>query len=407
MKRQNLILMIIGILLCLAQTGCHDFSYQGTVYVGELDHDIPYPVWMSVGGSAGDIPMKGTGLIGGAADFQERPFYVYAFHRGSDAMFGTLASDDALSCLVDASLDVPGSRLGRKALLDRNNGYAMWASGAGPVYYPSGDHAGHVYDFFAYYIDDMELTDNNVHRYDDSAVLDVEIDGSQDLMSAKAALTEEQFADIEDMKISSDEKFLAEKRAYSYLAARKYNIHPIYTFKRHLAKFDFRFVPGLTPGQTKDVKVEKVEINSRYKGEFTVADNLKQSNLGIVFSEERRDLVLTEPDGSPFVPFMVTTDSDGSIQDMEWWTSSSLLVAPDTEYELTVTLSETRANGGESYPTRATLKLDSGVFEAANEYIVTLHVFGYMDVFISAEVGEWKDAYDGIEIPGQDIRPGQ
>lgn len=404
MSRRHIICVFV-ILLCLMQTGCHDDSYQGTLHVNEMSKEVPQPMWFSIGKNpSSGLSVKGTGVVSEVSELENMAFYIYSLNRNPGTSFAHLSQDDGLSCLIDASLDVKGSRLGREARIDRITGYAFWTSGAGPVYYPSGAYSEEVFDCFAYYIDDMQLTDADVHRYDDSIVLDVAIDGSQDLMTSKAELTEDQYESLEDMKISSDERYLAERRSYSYVAARKYGIQPVFTFSHHLVKLDFEFLSGVTPGITKEVTVEKIEVSSRYKGEFTVADKNAPDGIGIRFKEERKNLVLREADGSEFVPFVVRTDSDGSQRGKAVSAPGSLLLAPDKAYELIVTLSEVRS--GEYLVNDNTLELvlNAGVFEPGNSYVVSLTLYGLMDINIAAKVGTWEP--NGDYVHDQDKRPG-
>ncbi|MBQ8744266.1 MAG: hypothetical protein IJZ18_03665, partial [Mailhella sp.] len=118
-------------------------------------------------------------------------------------------------------------------------------------------------------------------------------------------------------------------------------------------KLDFKLVPGGTPGMTKDVKVEKIEVLSRNKAEFTVADKNRGESLGLHFPEEYEPvrLPLKEADGSEFVQRTISTFDgmnveEGTIEDL-----GSFLVAPGEEYYLYVTLGEIQkmVTGGEEH----------------------------------------------------------
>ena len=94
---------------------------------------------------------------------------------------------------------------------------------------------------------------------------------------------------------------------------------------------------------------------------------------------------------------------------------SSLLVAPDKEYYLYITLSEFRDGRQITYSECNEMHIylgneddeDAPSFEAGNEYLITLTIHGSMDVEVDAELVEWKDAGD-IEYDADDAhRPGQ
>ena len=55
-------------------------------------------------------------------------------------------------------------------------------------------HAGSMtqipYEFYAYYLDDLQVDESDYTRTDDAVKIKVEIDGRRDLMSAKAEITE-------------------------------------------------------------------------------------------------------------------------------------------------------------------------------------------------------------------------
>ena len=380
--------------------GCVDDSYPGTIDLDvEVDDSTPQPVWMSIGRNSNDFALRGTGTLDDIIEFQEKEVYVYAFSKEANMSFSTLGTENKLICLVDATLDEPASKLGRKAYLDNKTGYLQWVSGAEPIYYPHGDNSGLIYNFFAFYLDDLKVTNNDIHRNDDNIVIDVEIDGSNDLMSSKAMPTEKQLERLEE-----DDRILAMYRSYSYMTARKHGIQPNFIFKHHLVKLDFNFVSGYTPGQVKEVLVEKVEVVSKYKGEFVVADKRVESDLRVDFNPDlKKNLVLTESDGSPFVPFIVYTGGDKDEIGEGIRPGGSLLVADDTEYEIIVTMSERKIADGVSYTNSKKVSLSKGRFEPGNEYLITLHVFGMMDIKVTAELGDWN--YGGGVDYDEEFRP--
>lgn len=385
----------------------HD-SYRGLVDVTVTDDNFePQRIVMFVGKSneIKEEDIKGSGVISTVEGLEDKFFYIYSFLKGNiDIPYTGLASEGDNTCLIDGSLDEEGSMAGRKVFWNPESGIIEWAHGGDHLYYPLGDARSLTYDFFAYYIDeDMPLTNENVHRKQNSVVIDVEIDGSQDLMSAYAKPTEEELTQNAD---TPEDVSHRERCSYSHFTA-SLNIHPRFVFKHHLTKLDFKIVPGGTPGTTKDVTIEKIEIRSMTRGKFTVADK-NPANLRVVFdSDHYDDLPLKEKAGEDFVPRLITTISgdevtDGVIDDL-----GSFLVAPDEKYEIFVTLSEMREDGLVSESERNRLEVylgqtpeedegdgdreDDGNFGAGHEYLITLTIYGKMDIKVGTELLDWDD----------------
>ena len=171
------------------------------------------------------------------------------------------------------------------------------------------------------------------------------------------------------------------------------------------------------PGMTKDVTVEKIEVRSKYKAEFTVADKYDENRLGLKFvPEEEPDmtrLVLKESDGSEYIPRLITTfNQTGSAIDNAVTDLGSLLVAPDDEYYLYIVLGE--VNGDVVLESKENeihvfygKDTDNKIpFTAGSEYMITLTIYGQMDVRVTAEIGEWDEGGDYEYDYDDTTRPG-
>lgn len=198
---------------------------------------------------------------------------------------------------------------------------------------------------------------------------------------------------------------------YSYYSALE-DIQPEFYFKHHLVKLDFKMKPGLTPGVQKKVTVNKIEVRSKNKAKFIVADKSNPTNLGLEFGDDYGRLLLAEADGSPFRDdYVITTVADADAMVTPMSIGGSLFVAPGTRYELYVTLSEERDDGTEMGTHENTVKLYQGnaddpkPFEAGNQYTITMNVYGEMEVRVSAELGEWEENGDFEYDPDDANRP--
>ena len=391
------------------QAGCLDDSYTGTVFVEEyVEEGALHEIRMTIGGAE---ETRGSGVIGDVSSFAGKDFYVYAFNRDTKTDYSTVSATDSLRCLVDGSYDDPESLMGRRAYWNPATEVVEWGAGESPIYYPMGENEGHDFDFFAYYLDNIEPANEDIIRSNDDIKINIEIDGSQDLMSAKAKPTKAQLEDILD-KQGEVAMLLQREHCYSYYTA-SHNLNPNFDFIHHLVKLDFKLVPGGTPGMTKDVTVEKIEIRTKHKATFTVADKYDDNRLGLKFQEDTTRLALKERDGSEYKPRLISTVNkvgavtDGIVDDL-----GSLLVAPDVEYYLYIVLGEVQGDrvleGKENekviYQGTEEDKIE---FTAGNEYLITLTIYGQMDVRVSADIGEWDKGGDYEYDYDDDMRPNQ
>ena len=400
----------------MAQVGCLDDSYTGTVYVEEqFEEGTLHEVRMTIGESKEADPAlqsKGSGVIGSVNNLAGKDFYVYAFNRDIHTDYSTLNVEDSLRCLVDGTYDDPETLMGRKAHWNPNTETVEWGIDESPIYYPMGEDQGHDYDFFAYYLDNIVPENSDIHRNETDIKIDIEIDGCQDIMSAKAKPTAIQLDAIKDER----EMLYQKEHCYSYYPA-SHNLHPNFDFIHHLVKLDFKLVPGGTPGMTKDVTVEKIEVRSKYRAEFTVADKYDENRLGLKFVPEDETnttrLALREADGSEYVPRLVTTYNQvGSAEDNAIADLGSLLVAPDDDYYLYIVLGEVNegvvleSKENEIHVFYGKDKDNKIPFTPGSEYMITLTIYGQMDVRVTAEIGEWNEGGDYEYDYDDTTRPG-
>ena len=209
----------------LVLLSCTDDSYRGSADMAGVS-DGPVPVMVVVGNPDNMFVSKGHGGIdNNTQSWKGAPVYIYGFNRDLNVSYTATSEKDSWNCLVDGSIDNKGSLAGRVAQIGELDSYATWAGEQ--VYYPVSTQP---YDFYAYFIDDMSVPDNSIVRTDDRISFPVEIDGSQDLMSAKAAF-DEGYYNLDGY--SEEEK--ANLMNYSfgaYTAALR--IDPVIYFKHHL-----------------------------------------------------------------------------------------------------------------------------------------------------------------------------
>ena len=384
--------------------GCSDDSYRG-----RLDEMLPdtdkLPVMVSLGDPTGNIisgkaSTKGTGEVDSASDLMGEGRYLYVY--GLSSTYGTYllkGEEKTYSCLIDASVDTPGAVGGRRAKASGDNAFVEWVDSDKPVYWPSGEMGAIPYDFFAYYIDDIQLTPSDYERTDDRIAIRLKIDGSNDIMSGKAVLTQKQLS-----RFSGDEKTKVQKFAYSYYTALR-EVTPTIVLNHDLVRLDFVVTPGVTLGINKEMAISRVSVESLTEAKFTVAAQ-DQSLLGLDFSGEAEKLYLTESDGTPFVPVTFFTRDSESAPAESMELGGSFFLAPSDVYPLRMEVSE-KYGGNESQgenPIPVPLSAEGG-FQPGTRYKVNMTVIGFNNIAVSVSIVPWQDG-GGMIVDKGDEAPG-
>lgn len=452
--------MLYIVMLCTL-SGCLDKSYRGLVDIDyNYDPSIPLPIWIQIGEPAktkleAGGQTKGVGVVENNKVFTEHPIYIYAFNQDKLTELTTTYEENPDRCLIDATIDFSKDGFtpvhnadtyhplgGRQAWYNPEKQLVTWYKPNGPVYnedlyWPMGESKANRYDFFAYYIDDIMPT--AVRRYPSSIVLDLEIDGSQDIMSSVAMPSDEKLKAI----FPKDEDYLKMIEykyyyCYGYYAALK-TLNPELVFDHHLVRLDFFINPGTTFGYTNTITLHDITVTSKSKAEFTVAstnvDKDSGSGLGLAFDRESQKVMyLRNPDGSMYNESenLHSFSTNNLRQSSKFQAGSSMLVAPTNDidmggigYNITVTLSEVRTYPpSEDYPQgrvieypkytnklylqNPSLNPTSNIprpFMAGNLYEVNLNVTGHNDITLSTRIKGWDEAGEGET--DTEIRPGE
>ena len=378
--------LYIAVCMCAVLQACHDDSYGGR---GEefMGTDGKIPVMVAIGDPSGNIT-RGTGSIDDPGSLAGRQVYVYAFSRDSRADYSRTSAQDRDMCLVDGSVDTPaGAFHGKAAEVGSIDSYVTWKKEDPALCWPSGSKYTRAYDFFAYYLDDA--VPSQVLRTDDHVSLSLRIDGSQDIMRAKAEIGTGQLAGFPE-----DEKLRISSYSFSYYTAQR-SIVPVFRMSHELVKLNFEVSPGVTQGESKEVIVTAVKVRSRDKAEFVVAHKDK-GRLGLEFSDSMEKLPLTEAGGAPFNPegYAFVTRHDSSVPVQRQRIGGSLLVAPDAGYTAYITMVEKMKDGTVVENENEIDILFADGFVAGSQYNVTLTVLGYMNVYMEVTLEKWDDGGD-------------
>lgn len=369
-----------------------------------------------LGVASSKVQTRGTGTVGGMTDAENvwagQTLWVYMLQKGS--MDLAYYKAPAVGTTAAAETEVFNNKKfnALNAADNTKSGLATTADGTIAYYPVSGN-----YDFWGYRVDDAVAGDPVVKLVNDAGdevavdqatkrVVDIKIDGSQDIMAGKAAPSTDEVAKLGNYA----------DNFYSAYAARK-GVQPNITFNHLLTRFTFevragsKATAGLPAGGNTDaVKVTGVSVDSKTTGTLTVAytgytkaaaDLLTFTGDASALTLKQRDAALAD-NNAPLValePVSLTwTDDAATIGDVIK-VGEALLVAPgQTEYPLTIALSQdVLQKVGETKVTmpleqKATIKMDGvKAFEPGKSYKVTITVYGLEEIKVTATLVPWVD----------------
>jgi hypothetical protein len=270
-------------------------------------------------------------------------------------------------------------------------------------------HAGSMtqipYEFYAYYLDDLQVDESDYVRTNDAVKIKVEIDGRRDLMSAKAEITETQ------LEMADDKRNYAKEYSFSYYTSIL-GIHPTFYFKHHLARLEFELVPGYVQTGSKDVTVVSVKVYSKYKADFVVAEKSHPSQLGLRFEDAYKPFTLTEKDGSAIAEdrYVVRTLSHSGETPTAMKMGDCLLVAPQNEALIALVRLRERHADGVVLDSETQMQLtyanqvDPMMFAAGNKYKVKLQVYGATNVTSVVTLEKWNEG-GKLEVDTENDKP--
>lgn len=370
-----------------------------------------------LGVASSKVQTRGTGTVGGMTDTENvwagQTLWVYMLQKGS--MDLAYYKSPAVGTTAAAETEVFNNKEFKAPnTADKTkSGLATTADGTIAYYPVSGN-----YDFWGYRVDDAAVggkpvvktvNDKGDEVDADKAtkrVVDIKIDGSQDIMAGKAAPSAKEVTDLGGYA----ENF------YSAYAARK-GVQPNITFNHLLTRFTFEVRAGSKAtaglpagGNTEAVKVTGVSVNSKTTGTLTVAYTgaTKEAADLLTFTGDASPLKLQQrsatavDNNDPLValePVSLTwTDENAAMGDV-LKIGEALLVAPgEKEYPLTIALSQdVLQKVGEAKVTmpleqKATIKMDgTKTFEPGKSYKVTITVYGLEDIRVTATLVPWAD----------------
>lgn len=370
-----------------------------------------------LGVASSKVQTRGTGTVGGMTEDENKwagqTLWVYMLQKGSMELGYYKTPADAAGAAVGTAVFDNKEFKAPNTAESTVSGLATTADGTIAYYPVSGN-----YDFWGYRVDDAVAGTPDVKLVDDTdtevaadqatkRVVDITIDGSQDIMAGKATPSADEVTKLGNYG----------QNFYSAYAARK-GVQPNITFNHLLTRFTFEVRAGSkatagagASGNTEAVRVQGVSVESLTDGKLTVAYKGE--------TKEAADLLTFTGDASPLTlkQRAAGADNNAPLVDLEevalTWPADAaatvgdvlpvgeaLLVAPgQTEYPLTIALAQkvkknTTAADKEdmALEQKATIKIDgTQKFEPGKSYKVTITVYGLEEIEVTATLVPWQD----------------
>lgn len=270
------------------------------------------------------------------------------------------------------------------------------APGYQPKYYPS-TNSRHA--FFAYHIDDAAASQAYEPQDAPSLVDDNEaktrsvyflLDGTQDLMQGKA----EPKSDTPDN----------DNIAFSAKSARA-GIIPELQMKHMLSRFTFQVKGG--DNQAQNLKVNKITVTSKYKGNMIVAYQNNPGNL-VSFEDETAGFVLKKRTAANTEMSEIAT-LDALSQDEFVQIGEAMMVAPgEAKYQVEIETTQKLSDGKSTTMVHSSeIVIDPsaqvGVAQVGSSYNVKITLFANQEIKVEAALEGWNNGGD-IEVkPGDDL----
>ena len=373
---------------------------------------------MSVSAPQASIYTRGTGTVGGLVDADGSTIITENKWAGQSInVFMVDKGTINLSRELDMDGKPNGDYLYKYTAMttpaDNAIGLAQRADNAVKYYPPTGN-----FDFWAYHADDAASPANATPREDPRfpgcLVLPFTIDGSQDLMTAKAELTSEQ---QETMRQQTGK----ENNYYSAFAARR-NVQPQLNFHHELTRLTFTVTANsaIEADETSGVYITGIKVYSKDKGNLIVAytpdTKLNSDTTLAVFSEDSAALVLKAraKDASANQSLVDISADNGNIVHPDYDATKStpksvgeaLIVAPSDSFTIVVNMKQHvltyhDPSGKEqdrfedkTFSQRAVIRPKKGGFLKGHSYNVNIKIYGLEDIQISTTLSPWIEGED-------------
>lgn len=352
-------------------------------------------------------------------------FYVYAFQAPNYAApnasridYRVTHAQDGNMCLVDGTDDVPVNTVGHgKAVILSStgdnaslDGSLGWKATDYPSFY-NNEHQDYKYHFFAYNIDDARLLTNTVQRTKDSITLELEVDGTQDLIYSVARPTYTR-DELEHMS-GEDFKSIFEKGIDNYVYSTMLghrNIHPNFQMKHSMVRFNFNMKQG--DNAAENIYIEDVILYATHRGRFTVAHQdttrLGFTPMGDTVAYHLPERVETGDEKRPYeLTPVIGPEAEGFVNQYSFAftdedripVGADILLPPQLDYKLQIKCKQVEKleDGKEGrefffspvYTLSSPTKAQGETFKPGCLYTVNITVYGLYQIVLQASGMQW------------------
>lgn len=411
-----------------ALSSCSKDNDRVSAPAGEENNDLEMIKLSVSGAEAFNVQTRGTGVVGGLEgnnNWNSQTLYVLMTDSGT---VNNVKSEDAGYTYTNIPEYILWN-VAVKAPSTVETGEITGNDGQPHFYYPIQGN----FDFYGYHVDDAVQTPEPTATEDEKDLtLDVTIDGTQDLLVAKANWTE-------DVKDATGD-FYPNAGGYKYGAyAARRGVQPTLSFQHLLTQLQFTVE---NKSKEYDITVKSIKVTSKTNATVTVAGEHFSS---IVWAEDEENATVKpaelevkqkaadgeEPKSMVALDAVklekVGSTDEGAEQSED---IGNLLVASSkkdadvsgvtiTEYEGTITLEQTLDVTAEDE--NGSLSEEEGVtvsqtvpftialpatsvhpnFLAGHAYQVKIYVYGLSLIKVTAELTPWEDG-GGFEVTPED-----
>lgn len=329
-----------------------------------------------------DVTTRGAGAVGdletGKNKWNGETLHVYMFNKGT------------MTLAVDSTFTNPRYYFANEAITAPKGDTEDYTFDQKTTKY-YGPNKTNVYDFFAYHADranyDVKgdsLVTPKLNKGGDAYEVDVTIDGTQDLMVAKAKMNKADSTKYDKSDYT---------RIYSAYSARR-GVHPRFAFEHKLSRFVFK--AEAADEKAMGINIDSIKVEAYTEATMTVAAK-DEKKLGLSDWKKEKGLLLKDDNGAPLIikplPAKGTQISLGE----------SMLLAPKAKaangdaakYALTVYYSQ-EVDGRE--PLKAEFKSDieapaktEKAFWAGYQYQVNIKVYSFQEIILTCDLTAWQD----------------
>ncbi|MCM1108662.1 MAG: fimbrillin family protein [Clostridium sp.] len=403
-----------------AMTSCSNDTDVTPGAANQVENDGRQPIMFSLGTPSVSVT-RGTGSVGDLEGSEEntwqgeslRLLMLNRTQEGTPLSYAVLDPNKAMGTdnpylFENEEVTAPSA--------DEESEYVHYNGGV-PKYYPLNNY----YDFFAYHLDNAGDATIKKSADEETFSVDFTIDGSQDLMVAKAEPNTFDLSKLTAAGVAEDAAAAA-NLCYSSKAAR-YDVQPRLQFKHLLTRLKFSAIAGDAKAagffneeynEARAVKIQSVEIigynentdgGVYNKGEMAVAYTVAPEEIITWDENSKAEMVLKQRKEANKnlekldAVSLFETDKEGAVA-----VGEALLVKPEMKYTLRVTVAQQPDENEVNNKTISfNVELNTGkegvAFMEGSSYNVTIKMFGLQKIEAIATLTGWADGGDVTLTP--------